>query len=1323
MENYYLGLDVGTNSVGWACTDPSYKLLKYNREPAWGSHLFEEGELCADRRTFRSRRRMVERKKQRIRLLQEIFAKEIAKVDPNFFIRLQESFIYKEDGKNIFFDDKNYTDRDYFKQYPTIHHLIKELMDNKEPHDIRLVYLACSWLLTHRGHFLNNINVKNVDKVTDFSPVWDAFCSWFTENGYAEPFVNVDMKELKDTLKEKLKVTQKEKKLKELLTPSKEIAEDYPVDIKALIKLLSDGKTSTKVLFGMEKDMKIQFGMNEDTLAEVFANVGEYQSFLETVFAIYDWELLCDILHEKTISEAKIDVYKQHKEDLKLLKYFIQKYQPDKYDEMFRDAKADNYVAYSYHTDGLCEEDKQKIKKAKTKDFHDYVKKILENINVEENDKDLLEDALNRINDFLPKQKTTDNCVIPQQVYQVELRKVLENASNYLPFLKEVDKNGYSNAEKILSIFTFKIPYFVGVLNPNSPHAWIVKKQKGRIYPWSFNEMVDLDASENAFIKRMTNTCTYLDGEKALPKNSLTYQKFMVLNEINNLKVNGESISVELKQNIYHDLFEKKKKVTKKHIEKYLTDHGIEEILTGIDEIQSSLSSYLTFKRLLDNKALSEEDVDHILLRITCTNDATRLKKWLKRNFSLPEEDIIYISKIKASDFGRLSGMFLTGLKGVDKSTGEAFTILEAMWKTNNNLMELLSGRFSFAEEIEKKRADDYGDFKKPLHERLDDMYVSNPVKRSIYRTLDVVSDVERAFGSPQKIFIEMTRSDGEKGNRTVNRREQIITLYKKAEDTKELELELSSIPDSKLQRRQVYLYFLQFGICAYSREKIRFSDILNGSKAYDIEHIYPQSYVKDDSFSNMVLVKSEINSEKKDVYPLNLTIQEKMKDTWKYWKSIGAISKEKYMRLTRIVGFSKDEEIGFINRQLVETSQSTKALATILKEKFPNAEIVYVKARNVSDFRRELGFIKSRNVNDLHHAVDAYLNIVVGNVYQKTFEQARFKTHISVKTKAIFNEKKYTSYWNGEESLNLVKKTANKNNAHLTMFSYLRYSGQNGGFFDQNLLKKKEGLIPIKKGMDTSIYGGYRGATIMCFLPVGYEKKGKKNLFILPIELLFGEKVLNDIAFAKEYAKEKLGVEEVCFPFGLRPWKIGTCLSFDGFYAYISGKTNNSLSLKTFMPLSINADWQFYIKKIEEFIKKNGKDKNYVYDEKWDKVSKEQNEKLYDLFLEKVTDSIYQKRMNLPVTTLINGKDRFSKLSLLEQCESLIQILMLFNRSDSGGVNLKSIGGAERSGAMKISSDTLNWRKNYSDVRVINQSATGMWKSSSGNLLDYGDK
>ena len=85
-------------------------------------------------------------------------------------------------------------------------------------------------------------------------------------------------------------------------------------------------------------------------------------------------------------------------------------------------------------------------------------------------------------------------------------------------------------------------------------------RKAGKITPWNYKDMVDEDASENAFIRRMTNKCTYLPTEDVLPKDSLCYQKFMVLNEINNLQIDGLKIPVKAKQGYIMNYLKRTKK-------------------------------------------------------------------------------------------------------------------------------------------------------------------------------------------------------------------------------------------------------------------------------------------------------------------------------------------------------------------------------------------------------------------------------------------------------------------------------------------------------------------------------------------------------------------------------------------------------------------------------------------------------------------------------------------------------------------------------------------------------------------------------------------
>ena len=70
------------------------------------------------------------------------------------------------------------------------------------------------------------------------------------------------------------------------------------------------------------------------------------------------------------------------------------------------------------------------------------------------------------------------------------------------------------------------------------------------------------------------------------------------------------------------------------------------------------------------------------------------------------------------------------------------------------------------------------------------------------------------------------------------------------------------------------------------------------------------------------------------------------MHGRWKALLAGGFISSEKYARLTRnSYTFSDEEKAGFINRQLVETSQATKAITRIFSQAFDNdTKIVFSK-------------------------------------------------------------------------------------------------------------------------------------------------------------------------------------------------------------------------------------------------------------------------------------------------------------------------------------------------------------------------------------------
>ena len=91
VQDYYLGLDIGTGSLGWAVTDSNYQILKKHGKMLWGVRLFESAKTAEERRTFRTARRCLDRKNWRIKILQELFAEEISNTDTGFYLRMKES--------------------------------------------------------------------------------------------------------------------------------------------------------------------------------------------------------------------------------------------------------------------------------------------------------------------------------------------------------------------------------------------------------------------------------------------------------------------------------------------------------------------------------------------------------------------------------------------------------------------------------------------------------------------------------------------------------------------------------------------------------------------------------------------------------------------------------------------------------------------------------------------------------------------------------------------------------------------------------------------------------------------------------------------------------------------------------------------------------------------------------------------------------------------------------------------------------------------------------------------------------------------------------
>ena len=933
-QKYYLGLDIGTDSVGWCVTDYDYHVVRKQGKHLWGARLFEAASPAADRRTNREARRRYQRRRWRINLLQSLFAEEMNKHDANFFDRLNNSAYHKEDKPancqtpNLLFNGSK-TDSVYFKDYPTIYHLRYEMMNNPEKqYDLKQVYLALAHMIKYRGNFLYEGEMKSIGSdpttLTNLFNDIDELMREDNQEGEDAPD-SIATFNCNDDKSQKLITAFITKFKKQELCDSEaeafgfKVGKDLP---SGLLKLVNGSKMSVSALFRDINDSEVS-NLSLDFTSDDFeksvapslsSQIGDVRTnIIMLAKQIYDYRILISLLKGKaTISEAMIDTYQTHKDQLKVLKRLYKDYAPEKYNNFFRktikveiDPKNKkpknvaitnyvNYVGYnkigkkkeclkhSVSNEDLCKVIKKDLPFDKTDDFAWK----------RPDDRKLLSDIFNQMESgvYLRIQNSKLNGVFPYQLNEMEMKKIIDNQKKYYPFLGECSKEK-PNEYKIVTLLKFKVPYYVGPLSPKATIGWSVRKQEDvKITPWNFDDVIDKEKTEERFIDRMKNSCTYIFGEQTLPKSSLLYSEFILLNEMNNWLINGEKITEEDKKYLIDNLYLKQKKVSVTKLKSVLkSKYKNENVLLSQrtkelkeEDLHASLASFIDMandrgfgeKFYLDEK--KRELAEEVIFTLTMFEDGNVASERM-RKLGLSESQIKYFSSLHYSGWGKMSQKLLDGLTSevLDNTTGEYInkTIMDLMRVSPLNFMEIYETKnsFDFKEQVDRLNKTK----NLTIDEIIEDEYVSPDMKRALKQTKRIVEELKKILhiDSFSSYFVECTRSEQEK-KRTLSRKKQLTDIFKAAKTLarEEVKERLASIPEEKLRAKKYFYYFMQLGYDVYSGEPISFEDLQSGSN-YDIDHIIPQAKLKDDSFNNTVLVSKSANNSKSDTYPIPKTI------------------------------------------------------------------------------------------------------------------------------------------------------------------------------------------------------------------------------------------------------------------------------------------------------------------------------------------------------------------------------------------------------------------------------------------------------------------
>ena len=610
-----------------------------------------------------------------------------------------------------------------------------------------------------------------------------------------------------------------------------------------------------------------------------------------------------------------------------------------------------------------------------------------------------------------------------------------------------------------------------------------------------------------------------------------------------------------LREGIIRDLFHRCRRVAYKRIEDWLVQQNeatSPHVKGGQGEsaMESKLASFIFFtKNVLhaDDLVPGTKLYGHVEKMILCSTlfeDRAILKEKLEGEFGaagnglLNDDQIKAICKKRFTGWGRLSKEFLVELK-VEAQNGRRVSIMDVLREGNPNstrrngetmvMMEALRDEdLGFQKAVDEMNRAYYANHGRDMG--VNDLPGSPAIRRSLNQAIRIVDEISGIAGhAPANVFIEVTRDeDGKaKGKRTKRRYDQLreaLEAFKK--DDPKIWNEIKETSPADLDER-LTLYFMQRGKCLYSGRPIDINQLSNAG-LYEVDHIIPRAYIKDDSLENKALVYREANQRKTDELLIDEGIRRERAGYWRSLHDAHLIGDKKFNNLLRS-RVTEGAVKGFIARQLVETSQMVKLAQSLLEARYAEegTKIVPVKASMSHNLREAVSFIKCREANDFHHAHDAFLACRIGlfiqmrhpGIYENPigytrkmqdyvrYQAVRFnRTHQmpgsagfivnSFLTSGFDKEtgEVFKDTWDAEAEVDGMHRALNYRQCYISRMP----QEDTGAFWNATIYSPRNPkmgpklALSVKRGLPAKQYGGFSSQQFAYFFIYEAKKKGK---------------------------------------------------------------------------------------------------------------------------------------------------------------------------------------------------------------------------------------
>jgi len=480
----------------------------------------------------------------------------------------------------------------------------------------------------------------------------------------------------------------------------------------------------------------------------------------------------------------------------------------------------------------------------------------------------------------------------------------------------------------------------------------------------------------------MVGFCTFESEEKRAPKASYSFEKFELLQKINNIRliIDGKSVSLNGEQRIKlidaaHDSpnlnFTQIRK--KLNIPENATFNFVKYDRAKTNDECEKATKFIFMKAYHDMRKVFDKKIESI--SIAQRNEIGRIFTLYKSENKLREAlketelerhyiDLLIENLGSFSKFGHLS------IKALDK-------IIPHLEKgiTYDKACQEAGYNFKGHGGEEKRKTISL----KHLADETENTITSLVAKRALSQCAKVLNGIIREMNdSPVFINVELAREM----SKPKSERDKIDKSMKdnRAENErlkKRISEEFGKYSPTGMDIVKLQLYNQQSGICPYSLSPLDITKLFDPGYV-DVDHIIPYSISFDDTKKNKILVKAAENRQKGNRLPLEYLTDKRAEDFQVWVNSANLPYVKKLNLLKKEIG--EEDLVNFKERNLTDTKTITSFMAKYLADSLEfapfnsnrNRHVTAVNGAVTSMLRKRWGLSKIRADGDAHHAVDA---------------------------------------------------------------------------------------------------------------------------------------------------------------------------------------------------------------------------------------------------------------------------------------------------------------------------------------------------------------